>query len=470
MQSGVDISGDITTVLVGGLGHGGKGYYALDVTDPESWTSEGAIDGKVMWEYPKAGVTDDDMGYSYSKPVIVKSMDSSVGSNGWVVILGNGYNSQNGHAVLYIMNPGTGDIIKKIDTGVDGCNGLSSPVPIDVDYDDMVDYVYAGDLRGNVWKFDLTDTDYTNWEVAFYDGGEKPLFQAQGPGGTTQPITTKPDVMYHPKEHGYMVVFGTGQFLGEPDFFSTTVQSFYGIWDYGDDEDDGEYLGSFNRGFGHKLSNQPSTVTLLGQQVIPSESPDPNAPDFWTVTINEGQADEYDLPLRLTTNNEIVWETMDDPDGNQYLPDLSNAHDNHAGWYFDLPLSGEKGTVDVMLRNGNAIAISYRPDEVPCSAGGNSVIHEFSAETGARLTRPQFDINGDGVVDENDMINIGTDENPIWVVPTGIQLPGQIQPPAILIDPDTGLEIKYLSSSSGTIEKVKEKAALVGITHWREFE
>ena len=471
VQSGVDISGDITTVLVGGLGHGGKGYYALDVTDPESWTSEGAIDGKVMWEYPKAGVTDDDMGYSYSKPVIVKSMDSSVGSNGWVVIFGNGYNSQNGHAVLYILNPGTGDIIKKIDTGVDGCNGLSSPVPIDVDYDDMVDYVYAGDLRGNVWKFDLTDTDNTNWEVAFYDGGEeKPLFQAQGPVGTTQPITTKPDVMYHPKEHGYMVVFGTGQFLGEPDFFSTTVQSFYGIWDYGDDEDDGEYLGSFNRGFGHKLSNQPSTVTLLGQQVIPSESPDPNAPDFWTVTINEGQADEYDLPLRLTTNNEIVWETMDDPDGNQYMPDLSNIHDNHAGWYFDLPLSGEKGTVDVMLRNGNAIAISYRPDDVPCSAGGNSVIHEFSAESGARLTRPQFDINGDGVVDENDMINIGTDENPIWVVPTGIQLPGQIQPPAILIDPDTGLEIKYLSSSSGTIEKVKEKAALVGITHWREFE
>jgi len=165
-----------------------------------------------------------------------------------------------------------------------------------------------------------------------------------------------------------------------------------------------------------------------------------------------------------------VWETMDDPDGNQYLPDLSNAHDNHAGWYFDLPLSGEKGTVDVMLRNGNAIAISYKPDDVPCSAGGNSVIHEFSAESGARLTRPQFDINGDGVIDENDMINIGTDENPIWVVPTGIQMPGQIQPPAILIDPDTGLEIKYLSSSSGTIEKVKEKAAMVGITHWREFE
>ncbi len=191
------------------------------------------------------------------------------------------------------------------------------------------------------------------------------------------------------------------------------------------------------------------------------------------MTINEGQADEYDLLLRLTTDHDIVWETVSDGNttpATDPLDDLSDSIDNHAGWYFDLPLSGEKGTVDVMLRNGNAIAISYKPDDVPCSAGGNSVIHEFSAESGARLTRPQFDINGDGVVDENDMINIGTDENPIWVVPTGIQLPGQIQPPAILIDPETGLEIKYLSSSSGTIEKVKEKAAMVGITHWREFE
>jgi len=470
VKAGVDISGVSTTVLVGGLGKGGRGYYALNVTDPTSWTSEGAIDDKVMWEYPKAGVTDDDMGYSFSKPAIVACNDPNVG---WIVIFGNGYNSQNGHAVLYILNPGTGVIIRKIDTGVDGCNGLSTAVPIDVDYDNKVDYVYAGDLRGNVWKFDLTDSDYTNWEVAFYDGEEKPLFQAQGPGGTTQPITAKPDVMYHPTEHGYMVLFGTGQYLGESDISDTTAQSFYGIWDYGDDEDDSEYLGYFRRGYGQELSNQPSTVSLLAQQIIPSESPDPNAPDFWTVTINEGQSDEYDLLLRITTDHDIVWETVSDMNNTPFtdpLDDLSDSVDNHAGWYFDLPLSGERGTVDMMIRGGVIIAISFIPEDTPCGHGGVSVVHEMDAASGARLTSPQFDINGDGVIDDDDMINIGTEENPIWVVPSGILKEGQLQPPAILIDPERGVEIKYFSSSSGNIETVYEKPPLLGISHWREFE
>jgi type IV pilus assembly protein PilY1 len=343
-----------------------------------------------------------------------------------------------------------------------------------VDYDDKVDYVYAGDLRGNMWKFDLTDSDYNNWEVAFYEGAdERPLFQAQGPGATTQPITTKPDVMYHPTNHGYMVIFSTGKYLAESDIADTTVQSFYGIWDYGDDEDDSEYLGSFYRGFGQELTNQPSTVSLLAQEVIPSESPDPNAPDFWTVTINAGQPDEYDLLLRLTTDHDIVWETVSDRNSTPFtdpLDDLSDSVDNHAGWYFDLPLSGEKGTVDMMIRDGNAIAISFAPEDTPCGYGGNSVIHEFDAENGARLSRPQFDINGDGVIDENDRINIGTEEDPIWVVPTGISQPGHLQPPAILIDPDTEVEIKYFSSSSGSIVMVKEKAAKLGVCYWREFE
>ena len=201
VESGVNIHGSIgtpvsTTLLVGGLGKGGRGYFALDVTDAATIANEAALAGKVMWEFPSG--TDNDMGYTYSKPAIVESYDSSVGSNGWIVIFGNGYNSPSGKAVLYIVNPENGNVIEKIDTAVAGCNGLSTPVPVDVDYDDKVDYVYAGDLRGNMWKFDLTDPDHTNWEIAFYDGADQPLFTARGPGGTTQPITAKPDVMYHP--------------------------------------------------------------------------------------------------------------------------------------------------------------------------------------------------------------------------------------------------------------------------------
>ncbi len=124
----------------------------------------------------------------------------------------------------------------------------------------------------------------------------------------------------------------------------------------------------------------------------------------------------------------------------------------------------------MMIRGGVLIAISFIPEDTPCGYGGDSVIHEMNAASGARLTRPQFDINGDGVIDDNDMINIGTAANPIWVVPTGMKKAGQLQPPAILIDPDRGLEIKYLSSSSGSIEKVYERPPLLGISHWREFE
>jgi type IV pilus assembly protein PilY1 len=240
-----------------------------------------------------------------------------------------------------------------------------------------------------------------------------------------------------------------------------------------DDEDDSEYLGSFRRGYGQELSNQPNTVSLLAQQVIPSESPDPNAPDFWTVTLTDGAGNPYDLLLRLTTDHDIVWETVSDGNNTPAtdpLDDLSDSVDNHAGWYFDLPLSGERGTVDMMIRGGVLIAISFIPEDSPCGYGGSSVIHEINATSGARLTRPQFDINGDGVIDDDDMINIGTALNPIWVVPSGMKKSGQLQPPAILIDPEGDVEIKYFSSSSGTIEMVYEKPPLLGISHWREFE
>jgi type IV pilus assembly protein PilY1 len=477
VESGVNIYGDLvtpvsTTLLVGGLGKGGRGYFALDVTDPAAITTEALLASKVMWEFPSGA--DDDMGYSFSKSAIVESNDPTAGSNGWIVIFGNGYNSPNGKAVLYIVNPGNGNVIRKIDTNVSGCNGLSTPVPVDVDYDDKVDYVYAGDLRGNMWKFDLRDPNHANWEIAFEDGTDQALFAARGPGGTTQSITAKPDVMYHPLKHGYMVLFGTGRFLGLSDLDDETVQSLYGIWDYGDDGDDDEYLGTFQREDSQKLSNQPSTVKLLEQGVIPAPS-GPNAPDFWTVTLTDGAGNPYDLLLRLTTNNPITWETVSDIDGVPFsdpLDDLSNTTVNHAGWFFDLPVAGEKATVDAMIRDGNLIAISYVPDDTPCSTGGFSVVHEMSAQSGARLTVPQFDINGDGVIDNDDMINIETDPNkaPIWVAPTGVRKAGQLQPPAILIDGGAGVEIKYFSSSTGDIEQVKEKSAHLGISHWREYE
>jgi type IV pilus assembly protein PilY1 len=441
------------TILVGGLAKGGRGYYALDISNATSITSETALAGKVLWEYGG----DDDLGYTVSKPIIVESNDSSVGA---IVIFGNGYSSVNEHAMLYILNPWTGAVIKKIDTGVGSCNGLSSPVAIDVDYDQIVDYVYAGDLKGNMWKFDLTASSSGSWDVAYESGGTpKPIFQAKGPGGAIQPITTKPDVMWHCEKDGYLVLFATGTYMGETDVSDTSVQTIYGIWDYGDsvynrsegawsDDDNSEYLGSFNRGSTPELSNQPDTVTLLQQTQV-----------FYDVVAGK--------LLRVLSDNEAMWETVTDSDTNQ-LSNPSNATANHAGWYFDLPISGERVVVDAMIRGGKAIVVSFYPETAPCGSGGYSIVHEIDACTGARLTEPQFDINDDGVIDEGDLINIGTVEDPIMVAPSGVQEEGRLQPPAILGMGDT--EMKYFSSSSGTIAVVMEKAVSLGITYWREYQ
>ena len=259
------------TLLVGGLGKGGKGYYCLDVTNALTMTSESELAGKVQWEYPDSSTPSTetaDMGYSFSEAYIVKSNDTA---HPWVVVFGNGYASANEHAVLFVLDAFTGVKIAQIDTGAGSCNGLSTPTPVDVDLDNKVDYVYAGDLKGNVWKFDFTGSSATDWKVAYgASGTPKPLFQARDGAGAAQPITTKPEVMYHCQSDmpGYLVVVGTGKYLADTDLADTQTQTIYGLWDYGDDADDNEYLGAFNRGSTPQLSNQPATVTLLQQTEV----------------------------------------------------------------------------------------------------------------------------------------------------------------------------------------------------------
>jgi type IV pilus assembly protein PilY1 len=449
------ISG-VATLLVGGLGKGGKGYYALNVSDPFSITSESTLAGNVLWEYPDSGTPSseiDDMGYSFSAPAIVGSNDTSNAE--WIVLFGNGYNSTDGYAKLVILDATDGTLIRSIDTGIGSCNGLSSPVPIDYNYDNKVDYVYAGDLKGNLWKFDLTDSDYNNWEVAYADSGTpKPLFTAQGPGNIPQPITTKPDVMQHCEKHGYIVVFGTGRYLGDSDFTNTEVQSIYGVWDYGDAHDDSEYPGTFDRSGAIPVLSNLSGVTFLKQEIIPSTEADTN---FWTVSGNR---------VRVLTNSigDLVnpWETVDETSPDTGNPDPIKI----AGWYFDLPVTGERVPSDLLIRDAKVIVATFTPEQNPCGTGGESVIMEMDACSGGRTSEPQLDINDDGLINADDLINIGTEEDPIWVAPTGIEKPGRLLPPAILIMDD--IELKYFSTNVGTIVTQREKAVKIGVTHWIE--
>jgi type IV pilus assembly protein PilY1 len=321
-----------------------------------------------------------------------------------------------------------------------------------------MDYVYAGDLKGNLWKFDVTASSASSWTVAFGSGGSaQPLFQARDGAGAAQPITTKPEVMLHcvPRLPGYMVVTATGKYLGNTDFADTQTQTVYGLWDYGDDTDNSEYLGAFNRGSTPQLSNQPSTVTLLQQ-----------------VEVYYGQPGNSNYTLRVLSENEIEWATESDGTTGQGV-NPSNTEANNAGWYFDLPISKERVIRNLMIRNGKVIFISSIPKSSPCAAGGDSILHEINACSGGRLSTAQFDINDDAQINDDDMITISVPDpnNPdttidILVAPTGITYPEMIYPPKIMRHPDD-TETKYFSTASGNIEMLREEGETRGIFYWR---
>lgn len=197
------------SLLVGGLGSGGKGIFALDITNPDL-TSEtspyAAVDKKILWEIDS---TDTDMGYIHGKPQV-----AHLPSGDWAIISGNGYNSSSGLAKLFIISM-DGTITTEIAAGTETSNGLSAPTLVDIDGDDDVDYGYAGDLQGDLWKFDFSDNSATR------------IFE----GSVDKPITAAPEVRIHPYR-GRLIYFGTGSLLSDNDAeYKATNQSVYAIWD-----------------------------------------------------------------------------------------------------------------------------------------------------------------------------------------------------------------------------------------------
>ena len=219
----VKLSGVDKKVLVGGLGAGGKGLYALDVTSPTAASDQAAAD-KLLWEITPSTVNNAadlsyaDLGYTYGVPLIFKA-----NTGNWVAAVANGYNSATGAAVLYVINLSTGALIRKIDTGATGTaanpNGLSSPVAVDIDQNGTADYVYAGDIDGNLWKFDLSSASTASWSAS--------KLVATSP---VRAITGAPGVSLHPLG-GVMVVAGTGRMFTSADATDTSADYVYGVWD-----------------------------------------------------------------------------------------------------------------------------------------------------------------------------------------------------------------------------------------------
>jgi type IV pilus assembly protein PilY1 len=225
------------TWLVGGLGAGGAAIYALDVTDPSTF-SEGNAKNLVMGEWSSAtigcsnvGSCGANMGNTYGTPIVRRLHDGN-----WAVIFGNGFGSSTGDAGIFVLlldsngktQPSNTYYLSTNQPGSN--NGIAYVTSADLDGDHITDYVYAGDLLGNLWRFDLTSALESNWAAA-----STPLFSTGG----GQPITTKVQVISVPQGSGpprIMIDFGTGQKFPPTNLTPTTyqggVQNLYGVWDW----------------------------------------------------------------------------------------------------------------------------------------------------------------------------------------------------------------------------------------------
>lgn len=368
------------TLLVSSTGAGGKAVFALDITNPSSF---GGSD--VLWEIsdtnsptPTDLTTDTtalrgfakNLGFTLPQASIVKMYDGS-----WAAIVANGYGSTNNLAVLYILDVQTGDIIAAIDTKAGDAttpNGLSTPIAVDTNNDRIADSIYAGDLLGNMWKFDVSSSDSTQWKVAYGTAAAPaPLFVACANSSscdtTRQPITSKPQAggVGAAQATGVMVYFGTGKYFETIDnnVTSAQTQTFYGVWD----------------------NNAAVVKSSLQVQTITDE-----------LTVGE-------FNLRATTNNTVAYPTK-------------------KGWYMDLlkpsetTSDGERVVSFPLLRDGRIIFNTLIPNPPLgtdiCGAGsdGTSWLMEMDALTGGRLSDTAvgapWDITGDGMIDANDLMLI----------------------------------------------------------------
>lgn len=222
------VGGEWKNILVGTLGAGGKGIFALDVTNPTSFDQ-----GDVLFELTDADFPG--IGNVMGAPSIVPTND------GWKLIFGNGYNSESTRSRLMVVDlesPKTDTLV--LETNTSDQNGLAGPSLL-TNGRGVVIAAYAGDLLGNMWKFDLSSTDPADWGVAFEGKDDDdntvnvPLFTAVDPTGKPQPITSTPTLgLNEQKDNAVMVYFGTGSYLASTDNQAgDTVNSFYAIADEG---------------------------------------------------------------------------------------------------------------------------------------------------------------------------------------------------------------------------------------------
>jgi type IV pilus assembly protein PilY1 len=251
LADGIAAVGDIQlavgarrSVLVSGLGAGGTGVFALDVTRPEAFSEQ-----QVMWEFSRAD--DADMGHLTQAPRILRfrtaaAVRTSAASHRWFAVVPSGFNNANPEkrAALFLLaldKPAGAAWVRDVNyhkillpAPADGTVANALSVPGDyAGADGSTRLLYAGDTQGNLWKFDFSRNAPWNEGNALSFSGQ-PLMVALGEGGRRQPITVQPEVGIGPAG-GAIVLFGTGKFVGPEDVGRSNhvLQTVYGVYDNG---------------------------------------------------------------------------------------------------------------------------------------------------------------------------------------------------------------------------------------------
>jgi type IV pilus assembly protein PilY1 len=421
------------------MGAGGQSVSLLDVSDPSAFTEANAS-SIVKWEFSDAD--DPDLGFTYgqSNPLIRRMANGK-----YAVIVSGGYNnsaadgnaSTTGAGVIYILfvsgPTGTdgawvaGTDYIKIATpltfsGTVGSqtialttiasaatpNGLAQPFAADVDGDGMVDFLYAGDLRGNFWKFDVRGATTLNWTAAT---SQVVLFRATDSGGTGQPITAPAEGVGHVTGTGFMINFGTGKYLEPSDVTPGTnpytTQSYYGIWD----KNDGATV---------SLQTTVSRDQLYEQQILADV----------TVGGKFAHVLSGDQKMDCTDGRLIPGHVVSTPNvaaSADILVPLPNWSSTacparaplHRGWLLDwasaspdlttidkTPITGERSVFPPQVINGRLIFTTLIPNVSACLFGGDSPTMVIDAMTGGRFAGSPFDTNGDGQFNTSDFVNV----------------------------------------------------------------
>ncbi len=364
------------TWLVGGLGGGGPAIYALDVTEPTTNASisyapifsQSNASSLVVNELNTSNIQSvcaihsptnyclDDFGWNYGTPIISRMHNGS-----WAVIFGNGYNSNNGTAAIFIATItntstciGTTPCtslptwtVYDLETNTQMPNGINYVTPADLDGDNVVDYLYAGDLFGNIWRFDVTSSNPSNWTASTFGvagSSPGPLFTATNAAGIAQPITTAVALTklaqtgsLLPRE---IILFGTGKNIDASDLLpnNTTygVQSIYGVWDWN--------MSAWNTLSGSDYDNLAAPQTIYRSNLVQQ-----------TITQTSGN-------YRTLSGNTICW------------ADLATCYlYNQFGFYLDLSSPGEEVIYNPLLVSGlfmvNTTIPSSSTQGLTCSPG-----------------------------------------------------------------------------------------------------